>query len=453
MQQDELQEQLDELQALRAIFLDDFTLLDHNETTLKLNLTVNFTQKGVLIGNDELNLVLDGQVVLPPMTLVATVPKDYPQKSCLKSVELHCIWLSQVQRSQIVQHLMEMWMGEAILFTWATHLKTADALIQIGVIKDDLILLSDSLSDSLVHELTSWYETVKGKQFESKDFDCVICFSQTKGIHSIVYPCSHAGCKNCVRNYIVSRMQENRPDNVACPLCSETTLSCTQISEILGDEYPRFQQLLETKQFEARKDVVWCPRAWCHGPAFRDASLDKLVICRDCQYSFCAVCLKSYHGKAFCNLPALLRIVEEYLTAKESGIKKEISRIEAKYGTKMLQRLEYDYLAEKETNEWKKRNTTACPMCHTSIERSEGCNHMTCSTCSTHFCFLCGCYLNKDKPYLHFNSLGSPCNQRLFEGSINVPPRDDQEDGENGVDGGDGDEEIAVEHLAWAFGM
>jgi len=218
----------------------------------------------------------------------------------------------------------------------------------------------------------------------------------------------------------------------------------------LADQYPRFEELLEKKQFEQRKDVVWCPRAWCNGPAFRDARLERLVTCRDCQFTFCAVCQKSYHGKAWCNLPALQRIVEEYLKAKESGSKVEIARIEAKYGTKLVQRLEQDYLAEKETILWKKANTTSCPTCHVSIERSEGCNHITCTTCKTHFCFLCGKYLNPDRPYVHFNAPGSSCRQRLFEGSITQPLIEQIQAQQAGQPW---PEDLPAEHLAWALNL
>ena len=35
-------------------------------------------------------------------------------------------------------------------------------------------------------------------------------------------------------------------------------------------------------------------------------------------------------------------------------------------------------------------NCQKCPMCRVFIQRSTGCDHMTCNRCSTHFCYKCG---------------------------------------------------------------
>jgi hypothetical protein len=35
-----------------------------------------------------------------------------------------------------------------------------------------------------------------------------------------------------------------------------------------------------------------------------------------------------------------------------------------------------------------------CSMCQTRVQRSIGCNHMTCSKCLAHFCYVCDCEAN-----------------------------------------------------------
>jgi hypothetical protein len=43
---------------------------------------------------------------------------------------------------------------------------------------------------------------------------------------------------------------------------------------------------------------------------------------------------------------------------------------------------------------------------------------MTCAQCETHFCYLCGAWLNPDHPYQHYNDpKNKHCFQRLMDGA------------------------------------
>ena len=52
--------------------------------------------------------------------------------------------------------------------------------------------------------------------------------------------------------------------------------------------------------------------------------------------------------------------------------------------------------------EWINKNTKKCPNCNTNIEKNDGCNHMTCSQCHTHFCWLCNNILQENNITDHF---------------------------------------------------
>lgn len=44
---------------------------------------------------------------------------------------------------------------------------------------------------------------------------------------------------------------------------------------------------------------------------------------------------------------------------------------------------------ESETAHWIIANTKVCPKCRVRIEKNQGCNHMTCSSCKHEFCWVC----------------------------------------------------------------
>ena len=69
-----------------------------------------------------------------------------------------------------------------------------------------------------------------------------------------------------------------------------------------------------------------------------------------------------------------------------------------------------------------------CPKCHTVIHLETGCNHMTCKSCQTHYCYLCGKPISSQNPYQHFNTPGYECYHRLFDGLLgDQAPQDHQQ--------------------------
>lgn len=61
-------------------------------------------------------------------------------------------------------------------------------------------------------------------------------------------------------------------------------------------------------------------------------------------------------------------------------------------------------------DEWIALNTKVCPGCRAFVEKDGGCNHMQCTTCNTHFCWICSQSYSYDKiseHYQDFNSFGN----------------------------------------------
>jgi E3 ubiquitin-protein ligase RNF14 len=118
---------------------------------------------------------------------------------------------------------------------------------------------------------------------------------------------------------------------------------------------------------------------------------DRVAICEDCNYAFCSVCKKGWHGELVRCFPR-----------RDAELSAE----------------------EKATEEYLRLYTSPCPTCDAPCQKRLGCNHMICFKCSTHFCYLCSSWLCEDNPYRHFNDTNSQCYNRLWdlEGGDGIDP-------------------------------
>jgi hypothetical protein len=48
------------------------------------------------------------------------------------------------------------------------------------------------------------------------------------------------------------------------------------------------------------------------------------------------------------------------------------------------------------------QSTMKCPQCMTPIHKHDGCQHMQCTQCQTHFCYTCGDEIDRRDPSEHF---------------------------------------------------
>ena len=243
-------------------------------------------------------------------------------------------------------------------------------------------------------------------------------------------------CVECLQDFYNNCITEGDVGNVKClaPKCEEKPGSAIDIippgvrkgdrtlepSELLQipleqEIVQRYIKLKRKKQLESDRNTVYCPRQWCQGPARAEltktskppvnaedpstnqpiesseaedqapplpAPADRLAICEDCTFAFCLVCKASWHGEYFTCFP----------------------------------RSQFEITAEERASEeYMQLHTQPCPTCNARAQKTHGCNHMICFKCDTHFCYLCGSYLEKGNPYEHFNNKTRGCYMRLWE--------------------------------------
>ena len=381
---------------------------------------------------------------LPPLNLQITLPSSYPAASPpIVRLSAQKNWLPKDKLAELecdAQHLWEEYGHCQILFAYIDHLQqAAERGFDLDQRQDGCLVLPFNMEERLV----TFNAETKQAVFNAGTYDCGICIEPKKG--SACYQlksCGHIFCKHCLQDFYNNAIKEGDVASVKCldPDCGKETgrrggrvykrKRRVQPKELLAmgieeSVVRRYVELKRKKKLEADKNTIYCPRKWCQGiarrkgyppipadlsnyeaessseeeadnqqrgivngesgpknPKIPPAPGERLAVCEKCQYAFCKVCFTGWHGDFARCFP---RDPNELSTEEK---------------------LSYDWIAQ---------HTSPCPTCNSPTQKAHGCNHMKCFQCNTHFCYLCGSWLDGQNPYLHFNTLGTECYQRLFE--------------------------------------
>lgn len=388
---------------------------------------------------------------LPPLALHITLPDGYPAK-CPPLVQISTAppWLSADRLSQLADEASRLWeeMGrDLVAYTYIDHLQQAADNV-FGAFTAEGTLQVDP-----EHKLAVLDYDIKAKKaaFDKETFDCGICLDPKKGskCHKML-DCGHIFCLQCLQDFYNDAIKEGNLSTVRClaPNCAKERSTAANAagekgrkpkvfispSELLQiglseDMVKRYVDLKYKTELESDKNTIYCPRQWCNGAArskkhkkplglnfgeTSDAESDEdekgdkgkkgadkfnpgdlLSVCEDCGFAFCSRCFQSWHGEFVLCAPR----------RKDGELTEE----------------------EKASLEYLKLHTSPCPTCNAPAQKTHGCNHMICSRCDTHFCYLCSSWLDPGNPYRHYNQQENgkvtSCYMRLWE-----------------LEGGDGDD-------------
>ncbi|PHH74401.1 hypothetical protein CDD82_4955 [Ophiocordyceps australis] len=389
---------------------------------------------------------------LPPVVLTFTLPNGYPQHQPPQmSLSTTPQWLSPSTLRHLENDSPGLWEEagrDLVVYTFIdTVQRAADQVF--GTVTDGKLQVPPE------HKLAILDYDIKAKRaaFEEKTFHCGICIEPKRGssCHEML-DCGHVFCLECLGAFYNDAIAQGNLSTVRClqPNCARDRgavmakstssrprkpklyVTPSELLQIgLSEEtVKRYIALKYKTQLESDKNTVYCPRSWCNGAARSDRrkkpqglelaepsdeedeapgpqqnadhanapkfeSSELLAICEDCSFAFCRRCLQTWHGK-------FVRCVSK----RDKG---ELSA------------------EEKASLEYLKLHTSPCPTCDAPAQKTQGCNHMICSRCETHFCYLCCAWLDPTNPYRHYNTLAdgstTSCYMRLWE-----------------LEGGDGDD-------------
>jgi E3 ubiquitin-protein ligase RNF14 len=346
---------------------------------------------------------------LPPVLFTFDLPVGYPETTP-PTIMLDAVWISPEEcRTKHIPGLMQLWQEahEPVIYTmidWITA-NGFEHFVTDEVTRTDPALL-------LNHDARSVQQ-----EFERESFLCQICQYRKKGAVCTRLDCSHVYCTDCLEAYYTALITQGYIDQVKCaePTCGKLVES-SQLRALVGDElYERYKALTKKFALEADPSTLICPRDSCQALIRPRNKEEMLCICSECRFAFCRKCQRSWHGYyTKCNNRLTPEVIVAYIDDEPQG---ERVRLEMIFGRGFMARVAREYIVDKEFEEYKATmNIQSCPECDTPIERSSGCNKMTCTKCRTPFCFLCGESLvgYAGNGYEHFNDPYSLCYRQLF---------------------------------------
>jgi hypothetical protein len=197
--------------------------------------------------------------------------------------------------------------------------------------------------------------------------DCAICWSSPE--KPVTIPCGHLYCADCFEN-MCSAISSGQED---CEIgCQGAAGKCKQILTLNGLQDNLTSTALESvlessfRNYLRRRPHLYksCPTRDCDQvyrttlESFLDdpqvPDLPPTTLCLKCLNTVCLSC-HACHGRMTC---------ADYKDLSTGG-NAATERLKKKLGIK------------------------DCPRCKTSIEKTEGCNHMRCSGCNIHICWVC----------------------------------------------------------------
>ncbi|MBN3303641.1 RN217 ligase, partial [Amia calva] len=176
--------------------------------------------------------------------------------------------------------------------------------------------------------------------------------------------CKKAVCEECLKRYLSSQVQIGRA-GIKCPIteCSEQLDEGTVLAHLPSEELAKYTYFLELNMLDSStKPCPQCKyftnlksKSNLHTPSKSEHKYK--IQCEICQFVWCFKCHAPWHDGLNCkDYRKGDKLLRHWASAIEHG----------------------------------QRNAQKCPRCKIHIQRTEGCDHMTCSQCNTNFCYRCG---------------------------------------------------------------
>ena len=303
--------------------------------------------------------------------------------------------------------------------------------------------------DEDVRELLRYDFAIKEQRWREMVVTCPICMDDQSGslcVRGMGGACDHICCKLCLAAMAQSAVDAGGDvDDIKCPQpdCKMPMPAALLAQLVPAPLFERWEAKKKEKLLLQMPGLCYCPRCdpssadykarhskasktelckhFALGKCLRGAACEyahgeaelvakpkpvpclpvdnsDLCICPECSFSFCAACQESYHPGVEC---VSSEAREEYLKSRERLLSEQggsTSSLSSKLAAARAKLEEFKSL------DTIRKTSKSCPSCGAAISKTEGCNHMKCGFCSSHFCWQCGQVISDKNPYDHFRT-------------------------------------------------
>lgn len=292
-------------------------------------------------------------------------------------------------RSSVAEHLLVHydWSKEKVLEEWKKDPRMT--LCQAKLTLDDSLFTVYEHRPKMPRQPEALEPEQEFKSLEAPfkslqspgEFECCVCYSNysnSERAHGL--GCTkHKCCQYCFSQHVGYQVESGNAQRITCPgsECKTLILSSTVERYMPSDVKEKYQRFGLAAFVDAHDKIKWCPRKECekvvtYPPPGGVVTVNTAVNveCED-GHTFCWACLEEPGHE-----PLPCEMWKRWLETIEKYHEGEVD-------------LTRSMLAQAEAVKWIANNTKPCPKCSTKIQKTHGCNHMTCTKCRHEFCWIC----------------------------------------------------------------
>ncbi|XP_061479730.1 E3 ubiquitin-protein ligase RNF217 isoform X2 [Rhineura floridana] len=211
--------------------------------------------------------------------------------------------------------------------------------------------------------------------------------------------CKKPVCEECLKLYLSTQVQVGQAD-IQCPIteCSEHLDETTVLYNLPHDDIIKYKYFLELGRVSSStKPCPQCKhfttfRKRGHFPTPTKMENKYKIQCPTCQFVWCFKCHSPWHEGVNCKeYKKGDKLLRHWANEIEHGQRNAQKCPKCKSGEAVHKlNLCLDAVVERMRVNRLKLNPAKTETLWIHIQRTEGCDHMTCSQCNTNFCYRCG---------------------------------------------------------------